>query len=131
MARNRIRIDRSTLADWTGKIAFYLGLIVNRMAEHMKGSGKLSAGETKPPVRNPGAGRTKTGPVWAMLRDDRPWAGPARLRLAIGGAANIVSFRPLIGSRRRRVYTRHEDPDPRGAHSDPARLARNAGVALT
>lgn len=44
-----------------GKVAFHLGPIVERMAEHMKGSGKLFADETKLPVLNPGAGRTKTG----------------------------------------------------------------------
>jgi transposase len=77
MARHGIKIDRSTLADWMGKVAFHLGPIVDRMAEDMKRSGKLFADETTLPVLNPGAGRTKTGFLWAMLRDDRPWAGTA------------------------------------------------------
>jgi transposase len=41
----------------------------------MKGSGKLFADETTVPVLNPGAGKTKQGFLWAMLRDDRPWGG--------------------------------------------------------
>lgn len=77
MARQGIEIDRSTLADWMGKVAFHLRPIVARMAEHMKGAGKLFADETTLPVLNPGAGKTKTGYLWAMVRDDRPWGGAA------------------------------------------------------
>ena len=77
MARHGIKVDRSTLADWMGKVAFHLTPIVERMAEHMKGSGKLFADETTLPVLNPGAGKTHTGYLWALLRDDRPWAGTA------------------------------------------------------
>jgi len=56
MARHGIGIDRSTLADWMGKVAFHLTPVVERIAEHMKGSGKLFAdGEARspPPVRGP------------------------------------------------------------------------------
>ncbi|GAA0307185.1 IS66 family transposase [Rhodovulum tesquicola] len=77
MARHGIEIDRSTLADWMGKVAFHLRPIVDRIAEHMKGSGKLFADETPLPVLNPGAGKTKTGFLWVMARDDRPWGGTA------------------------------------------------------
>jgi transposase len=75
MARHGIEIDRSTLADWMGKVAFHLAPLVDRMAWLMKGSGKLFADETTVPVLNPGAGKTKQGFLWAMLRDDRPWGG--------------------------------------------------------
>src|SRR6056297_420389 len=77
MARHGIGIDRSTLADWMGKVAFHLTPVVERIAEHMKGSGKLFADETTLPVLNPGAGKTKTGFLWVMARDDRPWGGTA------------------------------------------------------
>ncbi len=77
MARHGIGVDRSTLADWMGKVAFHLGPIVDRIAEHLKSSGKLFADETTVPVLNPGAGKTKSGFLWAMLRDDRPWGGTA------------------------------------------------------
>jgi transposase len=77
MARHGVEIDRSTLADWMGKVAFHLTPIVERIAEHMKGSGKLFADETTLPVLNPGAGKTKTGFLWVMARDDRPWGGTA------------------------------------------------------
>ncbi|MYI50519.1 MAG: transposase [Rhodospirillaceae bacterium] len=32
--------------------------------------------ETRAPVLDPGRGRTKTGWLWALARDDRAWGGP-------------------------------------------------------
>ncbi len=75
MARHGLSIDRSTLADWVGRAAFHLAPVVDRMAALLKGSGKLFMDETTAPVLDPGRGRTKTGYLWAMLRDDRPWGG--------------------------------------------------------
>jgi transposase len=75
MARHGLAIDRSTLSDWVGRAAYHLAPVVERMAELLKRSGKLFADETTAPVLDPGRGRTKTGYLWAMLRDDRPWGG--------------------------------------------------------
>jgi len=75
MARHGLSIDRSTLADWVGRAAFHLAPVVDRMAALLKRSGKLFMDETTAPVLDPGRGRTKTGYLWAMLRDDRPWGG--------------------------------------------------------
>jgi hypothetical protein len=47
------------------------------MLEHLKRSDKLFCDETRAPVLDPGRGRTKTGYLWAIARDDRPWGGPA------------------------------------------------------
>ena len=63
------------LADWVGKAAFHLKPIVDRLAEHLKRSGKLFMDETTAPVLDPGRGVTKTGYLWALARDDRPWGG--------------------------------------------------------
>ena len=41
-----------------------------------KRSPKLFMDETRAPVLDPGRKRTKTGYLWAIARDDRPWAGP-------------------------------------------------------
>ena len=41
----------------------------------MKGSPKLFCDETRCPVLDPGRGKTKTGYLWAIARDDRPWGG--------------------------------------------------------
>ena len=45
------------------------------MAEHIKASGKLFMDETTAPVLDPGRGKTKTGYLWALARDDRNWGG--------------------------------------------------------
>ena len=61
--------------DWVGVAAWHLRPIVDRMAELLKRSGKLYMDETTIPVLDPGRGKTKTGYLWAMARDDRPWGG--------------------------------------------------------
>ena len=73
--RSGIELDRSTLSDWVGKAAFHLEPIADRLAEHLKSSGKLFMDETRAPVLDPGRGRTKTGYFWALARDDRRWSG--------------------------------------------------------
>jgi len=75
LARSGVEIHRSTLADWVGVAAFHLGPVVDRLAEHLKGSTKLFMDETTAPVLDPGRGRTKTGYLWALARDDRAWGG--------------------------------------------------------
>ncbi|WP_210252589.1 IS66 family transposase, partial [Mesorhizobium xinjiangense] len=75
LARSGIDIHRSTLADWVGTAAFHLGPVVDRLAEHLKVSTKLFMDETTAPVLDPGRGKTKTGYLWALARDDRAWGG--------------------------------------------------------
>lgn len=75
LARSGIDIHRSTLADWVGVAAFHLRPVVDRLAEHLKTSTKLFMDETTAPVLDPGRGRTKTGYLWALARDDRSWGG--------------------------------------------------------
>ena len=74
-ARAGVELHRSTLADWVGKAAFHLAPVVDRLADHLKRSGKLFLDETTAPVLDPGRGRTKTGYLWALARDDRRWGG--------------------------------------------------------
>ena len=74
-ARAGIELNRSTLADWVGKAAFHLAPVVDRLGAHLRRSGKLFLDETTAPVLDPGRGRTKTGYLWALARDDRRWGG--------------------------------------------------------
>jgi transposase len=74
-ARAGLDLSRAVLADWVGKAAFHLRPVVDRLAEQLKGSGKLFMDETKAPVLDPGRGATKTGYLWALARDDRRWSG--------------------------------------------------------
>ena len=74
-ARQDIQLDRSTLADWVGRAAWYLRPLRDRILEELRRSQRLFADETTAPVLDPGRGRTKTGQLWAYARDDRPWGG--------------------------------------------------------
>ncbi len=77
LARAGLDLHRAVLADWVGKAAFHLRPIVDRLAEHLRRSGKLFMDETTAPVLDPGRGTTKTGYLWALARDDRAWGGEA------------------------------------------------------
>jgi len=78
MARLGVPIDRSVLADWMGRTGALIAPVVDRMAVLLKqGSTRLYVDETTAPVLDPGRGKTKTGYLWAMLRDDRGWGGTA------------------------------------------------------
>src|SRR6266568_2306060 len=74
-ARQGVKLDRSTLADWVGRAAFLLRPVHERLLAILKASTKLFADETTAPVLDPGRGRTKTGQLFAYARDDRPWGG--------------------------------------------------------
>jgi transposase len=99
-ARQGIDLDRSTLADWVGRAAAELRPLHERLFEHLKGSPKLFMDETRAPVLDPGRRRTKTGYLWAIARDDRPWAGsdpPAVVYLYAPGRGAEHAIRPLAG----------------------------------
>jgi len=74
-ARQGIQLDRSTLADWVGRAAWYLRPLRDHILERLRRSERLFADETTAPVLDPGRGRTKTGQLWAYARDDRSWDG--------------------------------------------------------
>ncbi len=78
MARHRVPIDRSVLADWMGRTGALIAPVVEHMAKRlMADSTRLYVDETTAPVLDPGRGKAKTGYLWAVLRDDRGWNGPA------------------------------------------------------
>ena len=74
-ARSGVDLDRSTLAGWVGKAGFHLAPLVDRLAERLKQSKTLFMDEARAPVLDPGRGRTKTGYLWALTRDERGWSG--------------------------------------------------------
>ncbi|OYW80866.1 MAG: IS66 family transposase, partial [Asticcacaulis sp. 32-58-5] len=76
-SRQGIDLDRSTLADWVGRAAFELRPVFDALIADLKRSSKLFMDETRAPVLDPGARKTKTGYFWALARDDRPWQGAA------------------------------------------------------
>jgi transposase len=94
-SRQGIELDRSTLADWTGRAAFLLRPLHTRLLEKLKASPKLFADETTAPVLDPGRGRTKTGQLWTYARDDRSWGGPEPPGVAYVYAPDRTGERPL------------------------------------
>jgi transposase len=94
-SRQGVDLDRSTLADWTGRAAFLLRPLHARLLEKLRASPKLFADETTAPVLDPGRGRTKTGQLWAYARDDRPWGGPEPPAVAYVYAPDRTAERPI------------------------------------
>lgn len=72
-ARVGVELDRSTLADWVGRMAFHLSPIADAIARHVREGPALHADDTPVPVLDPGRGKTKTGRLWVAVRDERPW----------------------------------------------------------
>ncbi len=73
LTRQGVKIDRSTLAQWVGAASAELQPLYDHMLGQLKASSKLFCDETRCPVLDPGRGKTKTGYLWAIARDDRPW----------------------------------------------------------
>jgi len=71
-AREGIDLDRSTLADWGGAASGLLDPLLQALEAYVMAAHKLHADDTPIPVLAPGTGRTKSGRLWAYLRDDRP-----------------------------------------------------------
>ena len=93
-ARQGIQLDRSTLADWVGRAAWYLRPIRDHILERLRRSERLFADETTAPVLEPGRKRTKTGQIWAYACDDRPWGGSDPPMVAYVYAADRKTERP-------------------------------------
>jgi len=71
-ARERVDLDRSTLAKWVGQTSCLLEPLVEALRRHVISANKLHGDDTPVPVLAPGNGKTKTGRLWTYVRDDRP-----------------------------------------------------------
>jgi transposase len=76
-ARAGVDLDRSTLADWIGYLAFLLGSLAEAIGRHCRAGPAVHADDTPVPVLAPGLGKTKTGRLWVVVRDERPWGSTA------------------------------------------------------
>lgn len=76
-ARDSVDIDRSTMADWVGKMTFLLEPLAEEIGRHVRMGETLHADDTPVPVLDPGRGKTKTGRLWVAVRDERPWGSGA------------------------------------------------------
>lgn len=76
-AREGMELDRSTLAEWVGKMGFLLRPLAEAIGEHARAGATIHADDTPVPVLDPGRGKTKTGRLWVAVRDERPWGSTA------------------------------------------------------
>lgn len=74
--RSGVELPRAMLASWVAEAARLLDPLVGALERYVLGAAKLHADDTPVPVLEPGRGRTRTGRLWAYVRDDRPAAGP-------------------------------------------------------
>jgi transposase len=70
-AREGVPIDRSTLADWVGAVSVALKPLVAAIEAHVLAGARVHADDTPVPVL--AKGKTKTGRLWTVVRDDRPF----------------------------------------------------------
>ena len=75
--RAGVELDRSTMADWVGGSAALLDPLAQAIAHHVRAGAALHADDTPVPVLDPGRGKTKTGRLWVLVRDERPWGSRA------------------------------------------------------
>ena len=72
-AREGVEIDVSTLADWVGAVSVALKPLIDAIADHARAGPRVHVDDTPVPVL--AKGKTKTGRLWTMVRDDRPFGG--------------------------------------------------------
>ena len=71
-ARDEVHIERSTLAQWGGAGCALLEPLTQALGHYVLSGYKLHADDTPIRVLAPGTGKTRTGRLWAYVRDDRP-----------------------------------------------------------
>lgn len=125
-ARPGLKPDRSTPAGGVGKAVFHLGPVYGRLKAALKTSGTPGPDETTVRVLDPGRGKTKTGYMWTMVRDERSRSGADppgwSMSMRPGAAASMArSFSMARGTVR---------TDGHSGHNRPARPDRPGG-ALT
>jgi len=76
-AREGVDIPRSTMAGWVGKMSTLLAPIAERIEAHVLEGEAIHTDDTPIPVLDPGRGKTKTGRLWAHVRDERPHGSPS------------------------------------------------------
>jgi transposase len=72
-AQEGVDLDVSTLCDWIGAVAVATQPVSALIAEHVMKAERLHADDTPVPVL--AKGKTRTGRLWTVVRDDRPFGG--------------------------------------------------------
>lgn len=77
LAGQGVHLDRSTLALWVKRAAWWLSSLYQRQLEAVHSHERVFCDETRMPVLEKGRKRAKICQFWAHAVDDRPWGGPA------------------------------------------------------
>jgi transposase len=123
LRRQGIEIDRGTMCNWSGRSAAWLGRITRRMKTELLSGNRLFVDETTARVLAPGTGKTKTGYLWAIARDDRAHGGtdppsvvysymPGRGK--VWAAQLLGSYHGIVQCDGYRAYKHIEAPDRAG-----------------
>ncbi len=75
--REGVELDRSTMADWVGKSTALLEPLADAIGKIVRNGQALFADDTPVKMLAPGTKKTQTARIWAYVRDERPWDGPA------------------------------------------------------
>lgn len=75
LEREGIEIDRATMAEWMGHVAWWVLPLAERIGEYVMGQGVIWTDDT--PIRTlaPGTGKTRLARFWCYAVDPRPYAG--------------------------------------------------------
>lgn len=71
--RSGLDLNRSTMADWMGRVAWEIQPVIDAMGRHVFKSPKIHGDDTVLKVLDPGSRKTKTGRLWVHVRDNRSW----------------------------------------------------------
>lgn len=72
-AREGVELDRSTMADWIGRLAWLVSPLAGAIGAYARAGPTVHADDTPIPVQEPGRGSTRSGRLWVVVRDERPW----------------------------------------------------------
>ena len=73
-ARQKVEVARSTMCSWEFAAGDLVGLLVKLMGERVRKSKVIWTDDTRVPVQAPGAGKCKSGRLWAYIGDrDNPY----------------------------------------------------------
>lgn len=73
--RAGMTLDRAMLADWVKAGSELVEPLVASLGRYVCSADKIHGDDTPVPTLDPGRGKTKTGRIWAYVRDDRPCGG--------------------------------------------------------
>lgn len=77
LARERVYLSESTLADWVGAGHRLLDPLVAALRDHVFTARKVHTDDTPVSVLMPGNGKTRQARLWTYVRDDRPHGSAA------------------------------------------------------